>query len=85
VGSLTALRFQVKTFDCRGLDKDGTCVVTHLGASSRSFDSSQSCFSVFGDKSWFFLYILYLSLICCVRESLYHLVSIRPYVTSLIK
>jgi hypothetical protein len=85
VGSLTALGFQVKTFDCRGLDEDGAFVVTLLGASSRSFDSVRSCFSVFGGKSWFFLYFLYLSLICCVRGSLHHLVSVRPYLTLLIK
>jgi hypothetical protein len=71
--TFTTLGLRVKTLDRLGLNVGGGCVVTLLRTSLWSSDFSQTCVDVFGGKSWF-LFIL----ICCVRESPHHLVSVLP-------
>jgi hypothetical protein len=54
------------------------CVITLLGALSWSFVSTYYRLFVFGGKFWFFHVLFSLSLICFVRGSPHHLVSVRP-------
>jgi hypothetical protein len=67
------LGLRVKTLDRLGLNVGGKCVVTLLRASLWSSDFSLSSVASLG-SSCTFLFIL----ICCVRGSPHHLVSVLP-------
>jgi hypothetical protein len=76
---LSALRLRVKTLDLTVSTAAALCVVTLLGASSWSPVATQYCFVVFVVLV-FPCFSLSLSLICFVRGSPLHLVSVRPLV-----
>jgi hypothetical protein len=75
---LPVLRLRVKTLDLTVSAAAAVYVVTLLGAPLWSPDSTRFRFNVFGGKFWFFRVFFSLSLICFVRVSPLHLVSVRP-------
>jgi hypothetical protein len=75
---LPVLWLRVKTLDLTVSAAAAVYVVTLLGASLWSPDSTRFHFNVFGGKFWFFRVLFSLSLICFVRGSPLHLVSVRP-------
>jgi hypothetical protein len=68
----------VKTLDLTVSMVAALCVVTLLWASSWSLGDTWYRFIVVGDKFWFSVFIFSLSLICFVRGSPHHLISVRP-------
>jgi hypothetical protein len=73
------LRFRMKTLDREVLTTATRCVITLLGASSWSSDFVRSCVDVDMSlvASFGFHILFYLFLLCFVRGSPYHLISIR--------
>jgi hypothetical protein len=67
-----------ETRDLCGLDNGDAMRRYPLGASSWSFGSPRSCSSVFGGKSWFLLYILF------IFDLLYKSFSSSPYIGSVV-
>jgi hypothetical protein len=72
------LRLQVKTLDLVVSTTAALCVVTLLGASSQSPDSTWYRFDVFGGKFLVFHVLFSLILICFIRGSPHHIVSVWP-------
>jgi hypothetical protein len=77
---LPALRLRVKTLDLVVSTAVALCVVTFLEASSWSPEFAWFCFFVFAVLV--FLVFFSLSLICFLRGSPLHLVSVRPLVAA---
>jgi hypothetical protein len=75
---LPTVRLRVKTLDLMFSTAAALSIVTLLGASSRSPDSTWYRFDVFGGKFLVFRVLFSLFLICFVRGSPHYLVSVRP-------
>jgi hypothetical protein len=75
---IPTLRLRVKTLDLVVSTAAALCVVTFLGASSWSPESTRFCFFVF--VVLVLCVICSLSLICFIRGSPLHLVSVWPLV-----